>query len=712
MSNAIENALAIAAKRTNTSPTDAQKAADSYAKGKVEIHGLPVNIENPKGSERSGVDKGGKRWSVTMPAHYGEVGGTEGKDGDPVDVYIGSDHASKRVFVVDQVDARTGKFDEHKAMLSYASKADALADYRKAFSDGKANDRIGAVTEMTTAVFRDWLKSGNTKKPLADSSKSGREQPMARDTKSTASALNIARRFATGGAVRGYADGGMTDSFEPELPISGGNDRVKAAIEAYRPELAIGPASKPSMQVAPLPPPAQTEYVYVTKHPRGHKQHRALDGKFRSDPKVEIARRAGGAVTRPSFDATHALGKARAAKADGGGIPYAADVDDTTWHPGTVTRESVRAYDPSIRDRASDFIREKVFGDSRAPEVDRFVTGATGSRGNSRDGVSVVEMLSLPAMAAGTAMDVGQHMANGNGQAAFARGVISVPMMLAQKYAGKLIGPSQNDINVTKQMVRREGTPEPTAAELAIAREKLYGAPPRQPVDREAQYQSDLAQMEARRLSTLARDESAIAKQSSAPQEAYKSGDLKILNEPSYVKDARATGAPEQAPPPEWYRGVRDFWDMPKPERLHASGGRVQTALDAAKKYATGGAVHVGPVMGATGGRADELPVSVPSGSFVVPADVVSSLGQGNSVSGMENLKKQFPNSAHMGRASGGVVPVPIKISDGEFVISPEDVAAIGGGDMAKGHKTLDAMMVKLRKDHIKTLAALPPPSK
>lgn len=314
MSNAIENALAIAAKRTNTSPTEAQKAADSYAKGKVEIHGLPVNIENPKGSERSGVDKGGKRWSVTMPAHYGEVRGTEGKDGDPVDVYIGSDHASRRVFVVDQVDVRTGKFDEHKAMLSYGSKSDALADYRNAFSDGKANDRIGAVTAMTVADFRDWLKSGNTKKPLADSSKSGREQPMARDTKSTAdAALAVARRFATGGAVRGYADGGMADfdSFVPEPPISDGDDGVKASIAAYRPELAIGPASAQSMTAAPLPPPAQTEYVYVTKHPKGHKQHRALDGKFRSDPKVEIARQAGGAVTRPSFDAHSALGTAK-----------------------------------------------------------------------------------------------------------------------------------------------------------------------------------------------------------------------------------------------------------------------------------------------------------------------------------------------------------------------------------------------------------------
>ena len=160
------------------------------------------------------------------------------------------------------------------------------------------------------------------------------------------------------------------------------------------------------------------------------------------------------------------------------------------------------------------------------------------------------------------------------------------------------------------------------------------------------------------------------------------------------------------------------FRSDPEVEIARRAGGAVtrpsfdaHLALDTAKKYATGGSVHVGPMMGATGGRADELPISVPSGSFVVPADVVSSLGGGNTTAGMDHLQKQFTHSG-TGRANGGSVPVPIKISDGEFVISPEDVAAIGGGDMAKGHKTLDAMMVKLRKDHIKTLAALPPPSK
>lgn len=168
MTDALANALRVAASQTERNPTDAQKEAGNYPKGKVRFAGLEIAIENPKGGTRSGVDKGGKRWRVTMPAHYGYVKGTEGHDGDHVDVYLGPDTGAQKVYVVDQIDAETGEYDEHKCLLCYGSKSAALADYEKAFSDGKAKDRIGAVTEMSVDAFKDWLRSGNTKKPLGD----------------------------------------------------------------------------------------------------------------------------------------------------------------------------------------------------------------------------------------------------------------------------------------------------------------------------------------------------------------------------------------------------------------------------------------------------------------------------------------------------------------------------------------------------------------
>jgi hypothetical protein len=52
---AIKDKIAAARKATNTEPTEAQKLAGNYAKGKVTLDGLPISIENPKGSIRTGT---------------------------------------------------------------------------------------------------------------------------------------------------------------------------------------------------------------------------------------------------------------------------------------------------------------------------------------------------------------------------------------------------------------------------------------------------------------------------------------------------------------------------------------------------------------------------------------------------------------------------------------------------------------------------------
>ncbi len=46
-----------------------------------------------------------------------------------------------------------------------------------------------------------------------------------------------------------------------------------------------------------------------------------------------------------------------------------------------------------------------------------------------------------------------------------------------------------------------------------------------------------------------------------------------------------------------------------------------------------------------------------------------------------------------------------IMAAGGEFVIPPPKVAIIGYGSTAQGHKTLDAFVLKKRKEHIKTLS-------
>ena len=116
-----------------------------------------------------------------MPAHYGYVRGTEGADGDQVDAYIGEDPQSERVWVVDQVDADTKEFDEHKAFLGFTSYDQVKKTYDAAFSDGRGPDRRKIIRPMSMDRFKDWLKSGQTKKPVEEATleKPATEAPAA-----------------------------------------------------------------------------------------------------------------------------------------------------------------------------------------------------------------------------------------------------------------------------------------------------------------------------------------------------------------------------------------------------------------------------------------------------------------------------------------------------------------------------------------------------
>lgn len=148
-------------------PTEAQVEAGNYQKGHVKLDGLDITIETPKGAERKGIDSDGNPWSVTMPGHYGYVKRSKGMDGDHVDVTIGPDPASDSVFVIDQVDADTKTADEHKVILGTKSPEEARALYEGQFSDGRGPDRLGGMVQMSRAEFKDWVKNGDTTKPIA-----------------------------------------------------------------------------------------------------------------------------------------------------------------------------------------------------------------------------------------------------------------------------------------------------------------------------------------------------------------------------------------------------------------------------------------------------------------------------------------------------------------------------------------------------------------
>lgn len=150
----------------NTNPSDKQKQTGNYKKGRVTFEGLKIAIENPIGSTRSGTDPNGERWETPMElAHYGDLEGTKGADGDAIDVYLAdSPRSNQPAYVIDQYNL-DGSFDEHKVVMGAFSQGEAVRIYDAGFTDGTGPQRRGAVTAMTPAELKAWAKSPKTKQP-------------------------------------------------------------------------------------------------------------------------------------------------------------------------------------------------------------------------------------------------------------------------------------------------------------------------------------------------------------------------------------------------------------------------------------------------------------------------------------------------------------------------------------------------------------------
>lgn len=140
-----------------------------------------------------------------------------------------------------------------------------------------------------------------------------------------------------------------------------------------------------------------------------------------------------------------------------------------------------------------------------------------------------------------------------------------------------------------------------------------------------------------------------------------------------------------------------------------------------------------GPLHSDVAGRTDHLKVHTRNGAYILPADVVSHIGENNTTSGLKILKRVFSGIPYSGskspygqslsapygdeiqnRASGGKASglIPVVLAGGEYAIHPDVVKAIGDGDIHTGHEVLDKFVLHIRKELIKTLKKLPGPKK
>ncbi len=195
------------------------------------------------------------------------------------------------------------------------------------------------------------------------------------------------------------------------------------------------------------------------------------------------------------------------------------------------------------------------------------------------------------------------------------------------------------------------------------------------------------------------------------------------------------------------YGAASDGGGAPKMKR-GGSVGSIEKALKVARKYADGGPLKDIPGIGdvdkhhpiegglinsSIPGRTDKIPVSVRPGSYIIPADIISStkLGEGNTLAGAKTMdgilgrhrsisrkslrspKQRLQAKTKQGFADGGATDrIPIIVAGGEYHITPEDVQAVGEGDLDKGHEILDAFVKKIRRNNARTISKLPGPKK
>lgn len=155
----------------NTNPTEAQKEAGNYKKGHVQVGTFDITIEQPQGSVRRGTDANGKKWESKMHNTYGYFRGTEGVDGDHIDVFLSNDidgWNGRKVYVVDQYNP-DGSFDEHKVMLGFNDMDEAKSDYLANYEKGWEDERRIDVSATNLEDFEKWIDSSHRKtKPFAE----------------------------------------------------------------------------------------------------------------------------------------------------------------------------------------------------------------------------------------------------------------------------------------------------------------------------------------------------------------------------------------------------------------------------------------------------------------------------------------------------------------------------------------------------------------
>lgn len=199
---------------------------------------------------------------------------------------------------------------------------------------------------------------------------------------------------------------------------------------------------------------------------------------------------------------------------------------------------------------------------------------------------------------------------------------------------------------------------------------------------------------------------------------------------------------------PEWLTALLAFFAKGGAVPGYADGGDVSKMPGMMKQSGSAETYHHSGLLNSSGpGRTDTINTNVPAGAYVIPADVVSGLGEGNTLAGSAVIDKMFgtaPYGIRSPKINRGRLPsppsdisrtepnpsvdtsfidsagkyakggdakskAPVVVAGGEHVLSPQQIIN-KFGSLRRGHKILDEWVVQTRQKTAKEMMSLAPP--
>lgn len=128
---------------------------------RTQFQGLPISVENRRGSVREGCDKKWGCWRTKMKVPYGYLRGTKGMDGAEVDVFVGPKVDAKMAYVVTiKKQPEFKEDDEQKVMLGFPDAKTAKRVFLQHYDDQRF---FGKMDEIPMEEFKKKVLEGPRK---------------------------------------------------------------------------------------------------------------------------------------------------------------------------------------------------------------------------------------------------------------------------------------------------------------------------------------------------------------------------------------------------------------------------------------------------------------------------------------------------------------------------------------------------------------------